>query len=86
MPPTVAIAKKGNVDRSFTVGRRKVKKKSYASYWEAAALASFYFLAWHRQEAVILVSDLAQMVLNFVSRAATSSGFFCCWRSVSARP
>ena len=43
-------------------------------------------LDWQRQELVILVSALAQSLLNFVSVAASSDKFFFCARRLLANP
>ena len=43
-------------------------------------------LDWQRQELVILVSALAQSLLNFASVAAASDKFFFCARRLLANP
>src|SRR5437588_9588891 len=43
-------------------------------------------LGWQRQELVILVSALAQSLLNFASVAPTSDKFFFCARKLLANP
>jgi hypothetical protein len=43
-------------------------------------------LGWQRQELVILVSALAQSLLNFASVAAASDKFFFCARRLLANP
>ena len=43
-------------------------------------------LGWQRQELVILVSALAQSLLNFASVASASNKFFFCSRRLLANP